>query len=108
MPRDPFIREKFTKERTAARKLAMEYFERFPKDKYQTEVEGWRHPQSDNIEFTIKRLPVHDSLIVPASKFHVAKGALADHFRMDASSCVQHVGLHKHHRAHPLWSDKRK
>jgi hypothetical protein len=26
MPRDPFIREKFTTERTAARKLAAEYF----------------------------------------------------------------------------------
>ena len=33
MPKDPFIREKFTKERSAARKLATEYFERFPKDK---------------------------------------------------------------------------
>ena len=49
MPRDSFIREKFTRER-------MKYFERFPKDKYQTEVEGWRRLQSDNIEFTIKRL----------------------------------------------------
>jgi hypothetical protein len=56
MPKDPFIREKFTKERSAARKLATEYFERFPKDKYQTEVESWRHLQSANIEFTIKRL----------------------------------------------------
>jgi hypothetical protein len=36
-------------ERTAAKKLAAEYFERFPKD--QTEV------QSQNIEFTMKRLP---------------------------------------------------
>jgi len=26
MPRDPFIREKFTRERTAAKKLAAEYF----------------------------------------------------------------------------------
>jgi hypothetical protein len=33
MPRDLFIREKFTKERTAARKHAKEYFERFPKDR---------------------------------------------------------------------------
>jgi hypothetical protein len=56
MPKDPFIREKFTKLRTAARKLAAEYFERYPKDRYLTEVEGWRHLQSDNIEFTIKRL----------------------------------------------------
>ena len=46
MPRDPFIREKFTRERTAAKKLAAEYFERFPKDRYQTEVESWRHLQS--------------------------------------------------------------
>ena len=57
MPRDPFIREKFTRERTAAKKLAAEYFERFPKDRYQTEVESWRALQSQNIEFTMKRLP---------------------------------------------------
>jgi hypothetical protein len=56
MPQDPFIREKFTRLPTAARKLAEEYFERFPKDRYLTEVESWRHLQSDNVEFTIKRL----------------------------------------------------
>ena len=56
MPRDPFVREKFTRERTAAKKLAAEYFEHFPKDRYQTEVESWRHLQSQNIEFTMKRL----------------------------------------------------
>jgi hypothetical protein len=56
MPRDPFIREKFTREQTAARKLATEYFRRFPKDRYQTEVESWRNLQSANIEFTMKRL----------------------------------------------------
>jgi len=56
MPRDLFIREKFTKERTAARKHAKEYFQRFPKDRYQTEVESWRDLQSSNIEFTMKRL----------------------------------------------------
>jgi hypothetical protein len=56
MPRDPFIREKFTREHTAARKLATEYFRRFPKDQYQTEVESWRNLQSANIEFTMKRL----------------------------------------------------
>jgi hypothetical protein len=28
MPRDPFIREKFTRERTAARELAVDYFRR--------------------------------------------------------------------------------
>ncbi len=51
MPRDPFIREKFTKQHKAARQLAAEYFQRFPKDRYQTEVESWRNLQSDNIEF---------------------------------------------------------
>jgi hypothetical protein len=33
IPKAPFIREKFTKVRTAARKLAAEYFERYPKDR---------------------------------------------------------------------------
>jgi hypothetical protein len=54
--KDPFIREKFTRERSAARKFAKEYFERFPKDQYQTEIESWRNLQSSNIEFTMKRL----------------------------------------------------
>ena len=56
MPKDPFVREKFTRLSQAAKKLAAEYFERYPKDRYQTEVESWRHLQSDNIEFTLKRL----------------------------------------------------
>jgi hypothetical protein len=29
---------------------------RFPKDRYQTEVESWRELQLQNIEFTLKRL----------------------------------------------------
>jgi hypothetical protein len=56
VPKDPFIREKFTREHTAARKLAEEYFARYPKNRYQTEVESWRNLQSANIEFTMKRL----------------------------------------------------
>ena len=56
MPTDQFIREKSTKERSAARKLAAEYFDRYPKDRYLTEIESWRHLQSANIEFTMKRL----------------------------------------------------
>jgi hypothetical protein len=56
MPTDSFIREKFTRERTAARKLAKEYLARYPKDRYLTEVESWRDLQSANIEFTMKRL----------------------------------------------------
>ena len=54
--KDPFIREKFTKEQSFARKLARGYFEKYPKDRYQTEVESWRELQSKNIEFTMKRL----------------------------------------------------
>jgi hypothetical protein len=53
----PFHREKFTKERSAARTFAKEYFERYSRDDlYETEVETWRHLQSANIEFTMKRL----------------------------------------------------
>jgi hypothetical protein len=32
-------------------------------------------------DYQVPSLPVHDSLIVPSSKFIVAKGALVDHFR---------------------------
>jgi hypothetical protein len=38
------------------RELAREYFERYPKDRYETVVESWREIQSFNIEFVIKRL----------------------------------------------------
>ena len=54
--KDLFIREKFTRAHSFARKLAKEYFEKYPKDRYQTEVESWRKLQSDNIEFVMKRL----------------------------------------------------
>jgi hypothetical protein len=50
------FREKFARERSAARKLAEEYFELYPKDRYQTEVESWRHLQNSNIELVMKRL----------------------------------------------------
>jgi hypothetical protein len=40
VPKDPFIREKFTRLRIAAKKLAPEYFERFPKNRYQAEIES--------------------------------------------------------------------
>jgi hypothetical protein len=56
MPKAPFIREKFTRLRQAAKKLAAVYFERYPKHRYQTEIASWRHLQSDNIEFILKRL----------------------------------------------------
>jgi hypothetical protein len=53
---DPYIREKLTRDLSFARQLANEYFQRFPKDRYETEVESWRQIQSQNIEFTMKRL----------------------------------------------------
>jgi hypothetical protein len=39
-----------------ARQFTKEYFQRYPKDRYMTEIESWRELQSDNVEFTIKRL----------------------------------------------------
>ena len=56
MSRDPLIREKYTKERNAARRLICEYYEQFPRKLYQTEIESWSELQSQNIEFTIRRL----------------------------------------------------
>ena len=56
MPRDPFVREKFTKERSAARRAIRGYFKRYPNEQFKTEVESWRLLQSQNIEFTVKRL----------------------------------------------------
>ena len=52
----PFRSREVHQDRNAAKKLAAEYLQRFPKDKYQTEVESWRELQSQNIEFTMKRL----------------------------------------------------
>jgi hypothetical protein len=54
--KDPFIHVKFTKEQSFARQLAKEYLEKYPKDRYQTEIESWRELQSRNIEFIMKRL----------------------------------------------------
>jgi hypothetical protein len=56
MSRDPYVREKYTRNIVAAQELARDYFERFPKDRYETVVETWREIQSYNIEFTMKRL----------------------------------------------------
>ena len=59
------FREKFTKEiraPSAARRAIREYFKRYHKEQFQTEVESWRHLQSQNLEFTMKRLRelIHD------------------------------------------------
>ena len=36
--------------------LAQEYFAKYPKDLFETQVEGWRDLQCYNIEFVMKRL----------------------------------------------------
>jgi hypothetical protein len=57
MPRAPYIHEKYTREvNNTARKGAREFFERFPKDRYDSALESWRHLQCANYEFTMKRL----------------------------------------------------
>jgi hypothetical protein len=56
MTKDPFIRKKFTKESSTARRAEREYFKRYPKEQFLTEIETWRYLPSQTIEFTMKRL----------------------------------------------------
>ncbi|MGD9543102.1 MAG: hypothetical protein AB7F41_07700 [Methylocystis sp.] len=53
-------RETFTLERGAARAKARDWFERYPKAAYMTEIEFWRELDDGRIEFTIRRLPSAD------------------------------------------------
>jgi hypothetical protein len=58
--RDHFRRETFALPREAAREKAREFFRRFPKAAYMTEIESWRELPGDRIEFTMRRLPSAD------------------------------------------------
>jgi hypothetical protein len=58
--RDAFRRETFALPREAARAKAREFFRRFPKAAYMTEIESWRELPDDRIEFTMRRLPSAD------------------------------------------------
>ena len=58
--RDGFIRETFTLPRSDARAKAREWFDRWPKQAYWTEIESWFERPGDVIEFTIRRLPTAD------------------------------------------------
>jgi hypothetical protein len=58
--RDGFIRETFMLPRNAAREKAREWFDRWPKQAYWTEIESWCERPDDVIEFTIRRLPTAD------------------------------------------------
>jgi hypothetical protein len=53
-------RETFCLPRNEARAKAREWFERFPKAAYMTEIESWRELAGDRIEFVMRRLPSAD------------------------------------------------
>ena len=53
-------RETYTLQRSEARDKARDYFLKFPKAAYMTEIESWRELPDDCIEFTIRRLPSAD------------------------------------------------
>jgi hypothetical protein len=53
-------RDTFTLPRVEARDKAREWFSRFPKAAYMTEIEFWRELSDGRIEFTIRRLPSAD------------------------------------------------
>jgi hypothetical protein len=53
-------RETFTLPRGEARDKAREWFAKFPKAAYMTEIEFWRELADGQIEFTIRRLPSAD------------------------------------------------
>ena len=57
---DGFSRESFTLPREKAREKAREWFSRFPKAAYMTEIESWRELDDGAIEFTMRRLPSAD------------------------------------------------
>ncbi len=59
-PRDVFNRETFRLPRHLARETAREWFERYPKAAYMTQVESWRVMDDGRIEFTMRRLPSAD------------------------------------------------
>ena len=58
--RDGWRRESFTLPRAEARARAREWFDRFPKAAYMTEIEFWRELDDGRIEFVIRRLPSAD------------------------------------------------
>ena len=53
-------RETYRMPRLAAREKAREWFGKYPKAAYMTEIEFWRELADGEIEFTIRRLPSAD------------------------------------------------
>ncbi|MGB8277327.1 MAG: hypothetical protein WCF20_05255 [Methylovirgula sp.] len=58
--RESWRRETYTLPRDEARDKAREWFTKFPKAAYMTEIEFWRELADGRIEFTIRRLPSAD------------------------------------------------
>lgn len=58
--RESWRRETYTLPRSEARDKAREWFTKFPKAAYMTEIEFWRELADGRIEFTIRRLPSAD------------------------------------------------
>lgn len=59
-PGDGWRRQTYRLPRPQAQATAREWFERFPKAAYMTEVESWRVLDDGLIEFTMRRLPSAD------------------------------------------------
>ena len=57
---DAWRRESFTLPRAEARIKAREWFDRYPKAAYLTEIEFWRELSDGRIEFIMRRLPTAD------------------------------------------------
>jgi hypothetical protein len=57
---DGWCRETFTLARDDARQAARDWFNRFPKAAYMTEIESWKVLDDGRIEFTMRRLPTAD------------------------------------------------
>lgn len=57
---DIWRRETFSLPRAEARDKAREWFDRYPKAAYLTEIEFWRELSDGRIEFIMRRLPTAD------------------------------------------------
>ena len=57
---DTWRRETFVLPRPDAREKAREFFTRYPRAAYMSEVETWRETAAGEIEFTMRRLPTAD------------------------------------------------
>jgi type IV secretory pathway VirD2 relaxase len=58
--KDTWRRDTYTLPSDEARIMARDYFAKFPKAAYMTEIESWRELTGGCIEFTIRRLPSAD------------------------------------------------